>query len=89
MRKIILALMLLAATAIADVRLDFKISVAKRGCELVKWEENAYVYGTKYRRYAHVECKEAIEMPINLVGLKFIDVATNLSGKYVYIYGEL
>lgn len=87
MKKLIILVMILMTTAMADIKLDFFISVRKKGCEVEKWVENNYENGILWQQYARVICKDAIPMPVNIVGLKFLDVATNLKGQYVYFYG--
>ena len=87
MKKLIVLVMLITATVWADIKLDFFISVRKKGCEVEKWVENDYVGGTLWQQYARVVCKDAIAMPVKIVGLKFLDVNTNLKGQYVYMYG--
>lgn len=38
---------------------------------------------------AKIACKENQRMHARIVGLKFLDVAVNLRGEYVFTYGEV
>jgi hypothetical protein len=86
MKKIMILMLCAMATAWADIKLDFIISVRKKGCELVKWVENDYVNGVMWQQYAKVSCKDPISMPVKLVGLKFLDVESSHKD-YIYTYG--
>lgn len=88
MKKLFVLLAFATAFAFADVKLDFFISAHKSGCETIQWIENDYVSGIKWKHYAKVACKENKRMPVNMVGLKFLDVAVNLKGEFIYTYGE-
>ena len=88
MKKIILLLTLITSMAFADIKLDFMVSTRRLGCELTQWVENDYVSGVKWKHYAKIACKENQRMPARMVGLKFLDVAVNLRGEYVFTYGE-
>ena len=88
MKKIILLIVCcVCATAWANVKLDFMISVRKQGCDIVKWIENDYEGGILWKQYAKVSCKEKIALPPRIVGLKFFDVTDNLKGEFIYTYG--
>lgn len=88
MKKIALLLLAFAIAAFADIKLDFQVSVARKGCSLVKWEEDYYDDYVKYKRYAIVECNGPQNMPVNMVGLKFLNLNLSTKGKYWYYYGE-
>jgi hypothetical protein len=88
MKKLMLIVLSLSVFAFANIKLDFMVSVKKKGCNVVKWVENDSVEGIKYRHYAKVSCKEPQTMPVKLVGLKFIDVTRNSTGEYIYTYIE-
>lgn len=88
MKKIILLLTFITSMAFADVKLDFMVSTRRLGCELTQWVENDYVSGVKWKHYAKIACKENQRMPVRMVGLKFLDVAVNLRGEYIFTYGE-
>lgn len=88
MKKVILIALLAFASAFADVKLDFLVSARRNGCEVTQWIENDYVSGVKWKHYAKVACKENKRMPVKMVGLKFLDIAVNLRGEYIYTYGE-
>ena len=88
MKKTIIAALILITAAFADIKLDFYVSTSRLGCDVVHWAEDTYEGGVHYKRYARVACKDAQRMPVNMVGLKFIDITGNLSGQYIYIYGE-
>lgn len=87
MKKIILLVLLVMASAWADIKLDFLISARRLGCETVHWVENDYENGVLWQQYAKVACKEPQSMPVRMVGLKFLDVSKNLKGQYIYTYG--
>lgn len=82
MKKIILILMMLTTSIFANAKLDFMISVRKKGCEMIKWTENT----EDWKYFAEVSCKDPLSMPANIVGLKFLDVNI-VNGKYIYRYG--
>lgn len=88
MKKTLLIVLAFAMVAFADVKLDFLVSARRLGCETVQWVDNDYVSGMKWKHYAKVACKENQRMPVRMVGLKFLDVATNLKGEYIFTYGE-
>jgi hypothetical protein len=88
MKKTLLIVLAFAMVAFADVKLDFLISARRLGCETIQWVENDYVSGVKWKHYAKVACKENQRMPVRIVGLKFLDVATNLKGEYIFTYGD-
>ena len=48
MKKILIAMAILATAAFADVQLDFLISENRLGCTLTLWADNDYVGGTKW-----------------------------------------
>ena len=87
MKKIILLLLVVMASAWADIKLDFLISARRLGCDTVHWVENDYENGVLWQQYAKVACKEPQSMPVRMVGLKFLDVSKNLKGQYIYTYG--
>lgn len=87
MKKIILLVLFIMASAWADIKLDFLISARRLGCETVHWIENDYENGVLWQQYAKVACKEPQSMPVRMVGLKFLDVSKNLKGQYIYTYG--
>ena len=87
MKKIILSTLLIASAAFADIKLDFIISARNKGCEVVHWIENDYENGVLWQQYAKVACKAPQPMPVKMVGLKFLDVSTNLKGEFIYTYG--
>ena len=87
MKKIILLLLVVMASAWADIKLDFMISARRLGCQVVHWVENDYENGVLWQQYAKVACKDPQSMPVRMVGLKFLDVSKNLKGEYIYTYG--
>lgn len=44
--------------------------------------------GNNKKLCAKIACKENQRMHARIVGLKFLDVAVNLRGEYVFTYGE-
>ena len=88
MKKVRLIALMAFASVFADVKLDFFVSARRCGCEVTQWVENDYVSGVKWKHYAKVACKENQRMPARMVGLKFLDVAVNLKGQYIFTYGE-
>ena len=87
MKKIMIVMLCaMAVSAWADIKLDFMISVRKKGCELIKWVENDYENGVMWQQYAKVACKDPVSMPVRIVGLKFLDV-TSSHKDYIYTYG--
>lgn len=88
MKKTILFVMAFAMVAFADVKLDFLVSVRRLGCETVQWVQNDYENGIKWKHYGKFACKDPINVPARLVGLKFLDLSKNLKGQYIYTYGE-
>ena len=88
MKKLTMIMLMLVASAFADIKLDFQISVNRLGCSLTQWIQDDYESGVKWKHYAKVACKENQRMPVRIVGLKFLDVATNLKGEYIFTYGD-
>lgn len=87
MKKIMIVMLCaMAVSAWADIKLDFILSVRKKGCELIKWVENDYENGVMWQQYAKVSCKDPVSMPVRIVGLKFLDV-TSSHKDYIYTYG--
>lgn len=88
MKKLVLFLLCLVFVAsAANVKLDVLFSMKKYNCELTSWKENVEVKYVQYKHYAEITCKEPKTMPVNIAGLKFIDVSAN-SGNYIYRYGD-
>ena len=87
MKKIATILLILASATMADIKLDFMLSVRKLNCEVTKWTENSYENGTHWKYYAKFVCKDEVHTPPRIVGLKFLDSAQNLKDEYVYTYG--
>lgn len=88
MKKLLILMAVISATALADVKLDFLISVNRMGCMLTQWVENDYVGGTKWKEYGRFICKDEIHAPARLVGLKLLYSDQNLKEEWVYTYGR-
>lgn len=88
MKKILIAMAVLATATFAHVKLDFENSVNQLGCTLTQWLDHDFESGVKWRYYGKFVCAEKIRVPVRLVGLKLLDVSQNLKGQYVYTYGE-
>lgn len=88
MKKLIMIMLMLVASAFADTKLDFQVSVDRLGCSLTQWIQDDYESGVKWRHYAKFACADPIKVPVRMVGLKFLDVSLNLKGEYIYTYGE-
>ena len=88
MKKLTMIMLMLVASAFADIKLDFQVSVNRLGCSLTQWIQDDYESGVKWKHYAKFACKDPIKVPARMVGLKFLDVSRNPKGEYIYTYGE-
>lgn len=88
MKKIFGIMLCLASLVFADIKLDVMVSARRMGCYVTRWVQNDYVGSIKWQYYANITCKEPINVPAKIVGLKFIDIERNAKGEYVYTYGN-
>ena len=85
-KLLIIGLMAVSAFA-ANTKLDFMVSLNKYNCVLSTWKEDTYESGVDWKYYAKIACKDNDCKPVNIAGLKFLDIALNLKGEYIYTYG--
>jgi hypothetical protein len=88
MKKLLMILLLAVTSIFADVKLDVMVSARRMGCYVTKWVQNDYVGHVKWQYYAQITCKDPINVPAKIVGLKFIDIERSAKGEYVYTYGN-
>jgi hypothetical protein len=87
MKKILLIALLAISAFAANTKIDFIVSLKKYDCVLDTWKENTYEHGVDWQYYAKIACKNTDHKPARIAGLKFLDVAINLKGEYIYTYG--
>lgn len=85
--KLLLILLLAISAFAANTKIDFIVSLKKYDCVLDTWKENTYESGVDWQYYAKIACKDTGHKPVKIAGLKFLDVAKNLKGEYIYTYG--
>ena len=84
-KLLIIGLMAISAFA-ANTKIDFIISLKKYNCVLDSWQENTYINGVDWNYYARIACKDNDRKPVNIAGLKFLDVGLR-KNEYIYTYG--
>lgn len=87
MKKVVLLALCIFASAFADTKLDFQVSLPKYECTLIKWIANDYESGVEWKYYAKIACVDNRRKPVNIAGLKLLDSSVNLKGEYIYTYG--